>query len=273
MCDAVETLALCYYFTDEPKYAERAALLLRTWFLDEDTQMNPNLNFGQAVPGQSTGRCYGIIETSHMISLVDCARIMTGSPHWTQKDDSGLQDWFRQYVQWLTTSELGLEESRARNNHSTWYDAQTAAFAIYVGDTVLAERILRQSANKHIDAKIEPDGSQPKELVRTKAFGYSTMNLRGTFVLARLGEQFGIDLWNYQSADGRSLMKALEFLTPYADPENKWPYQQIAPPDPAALYPLLKQAQARINAFNAGPALQELPSGEVLSRRDVLLYP
>ncbi|WP_409013242.1 alginate lyase family protein [Dyadobacter sp. CY343] len=37
---------LAWYFTNESKYSEHAAQLLRVWFLDEMTKMNPNLNFG-----------------------------------------------------------------------------------------------------------------------------------------------------------------------------------------------------------------------------------
>ena len=47
----VEASALGYYFTRDEKYAEQAARVLRTWFLDPATRMNPNFRFAQAVPG------------------------------------------------------------------------------------------------------------------------------------------------------------------------------------------------------------------------------
>ena len=186
LCDAVEALALCYYFTDDPRYAKQAAILLRTWFLNENTRMNPNLNYAQGIPGLNTGRCFGVIETSHMVSLVDSVGILQHSSYWTEIDQNALQQWFRHYLKWLTTSPLALEESQTLNNHSTWYDVQTTVFALYVEDIALARKILEQSARKDIQAKIEPDGSQPEELSRTKSYGYSLMNLRGSFVLARL---------------------------------------------------------------------------------------
>ena len=46
--------------------------------------------------------------------------------------------------------------------------------------------------------------------------------------LARLAENVDVDLWNYQTADGRSIRKAFDYLLPYALGEKKWTGQQIA---------------------------------------------
>ena len=51
LCEAIYTLGLAYYFSGNANYAGHAAKLLRVWFLDSNTRMNPNLNFGQAMKG------------------------------------------------------------------------------------------------------------------------------------------------------------------------------------------------------------------------------
>ena len=48
-----DTLGLAYYYSGERTYADGAARVIRVWFLDPATRMNPNMNFAQAVPGVS----------------------------------------------------------------------------------------------------------------------------------------------------------------------------------------------------------------------------
>ena len=224
---SVKTLGIAYRETKQEKYAEHAALLLRTWFLDPATRMNPNLNFGQAVPGRVKGRGTGIIDTAGLGDLVKVLGVLANSKHWKTADNDGMKAWMKAYTDWLLTSDIGKDEGAAKNNHGSWYDVQVASMALFTGRKDLAQRVLEEAKTKRIAAQIEPDGSMPLELARTKAFSYSTMNLRAMFELAALGEQAGVDLWHFQTADGRSLRKALDFLAAYADPAMKWPNAQI----------------------------------------------
>src|SRR5439155_1336010 len=103
---------------------------------------------------------------------------------------------------------------------------QTASFALFLGKKELAAKILETAKQKRIALQIEPDGRQPLELARTKAWSYSNGNLDGLMLLARLGENVGVDLWSYETRDGRSIRRALEYLYPVAIGEQKWTYQQ-----------------------------------------------
>src|SRR5438132_787860 len=110
LSSAVGTLALAYYFSDDEKYAERAARLLRVWFLDPGTRMNPNLRYGQRIPGIAEGRGAGIIETRSLVGLVDAIGMLERSPAWTHTAAGGMRSWMSAYLQWLRTSEIGKEE-------------------------------------------------------------------------------------------------------------------------------------------------------------------
>ena len=69
MVDAMDTLSLAYFYTGDKAYAERAAKLLRVFFLDGKTGMRPHLNFAQAIPGRTAGRGTGIIDTRRLIQI------------------------------------------------------------------------------------------------------------------------------------------------------------------------------------------------------------
>jgi hypothetical protein len=224
---AVQTLALAYYFTGNEAYANHAAKLLRVWFLDAGTRMNPNLNFAQAIPGRTDGRGIGLIDTTSMIGLVDAIGLLQSSPAWTADDQRGMVAWFDAFLTWMQTSKNGKEEAAAKNNHGTWYDAQLASYALFVGKPELAKETLERAKSKRVESEIRPDGSMPLELARTNSLSYSLYNLTAFFNLARLGEHVGVDLWNYRPASGGGVRAALDFVAPYVDAQKKWPHEQI----------------------------------------------
>jgi hypothetical protein len=63
-------------------------------------------------------------------------------------------------------------------------------------------------------------------------------------LLARLAENVDVDLWNYQTKDGRSIRRALEYLYPFSVGDQKWTYQQLGGFDGKSLFPLMRRAAA-----------------------------
>ena len=239
--NASRILSLAWYFTGDQKYADKAAILLRTWFLDSATKMNSHLEYGQAIPGVNTGRGIGIIETVALISIADAAGLLTTSASWTPSDHRALQQWYSQYLNWLLTSKNGSDEHKAKNNHGTWYYAQVIDFALFTGDINKAKQLAEES-KKRLDSQLTKEGKQPLELERTNGLGYSTMNLRGWFTVATLAKKTGTDLWNYETPQNVSIRTAFNWLLPYALGEKKWEYQQISKYNRSEVYPLLLQA-------------------------------
>ena len=237
----MSTLGLAFTMTGRDEYAAQAARLVRTWFLDPATRMNPHLNYSQGIPGINEGRGIGIIETRGLPEMLDGLRRIAGSPQWTAADEAGLQTWMRAYLKWLTDSPYGQDEGKNGNNHETWYDVQVASLAFYTGQPDLARRTL-EGSRARIGRQIEPDGRQPRELERTRSWDYSEFNLTAFFNLATLGERVGVDLWGYRTADGRSLRQALDFMVPYAAGERKWPDPQITDFRPGVIHRVLRRA-------------------------------
>ncbi len=226
MVEAVEKLVLAGYLGDDTECNEKAIQILRCWFLDPKTRMNPHLQYSQAVMGRDTGSATGVIDTHRFYGLIEMLGLLEACPEWTEKDREGMKRWFTEFLDWLRTSKFGKRESQAVNNHGSWYDVQTAAFAWYVGKDDLVKEIL-EGSKARIDSQIEKDGSQPHELRRTIPFTYSCMNLRPLILLAKYADRYKIDLWDDAGAEGGSIRAAYEFLRPYAEEQKPWPYKDL----------------------------------------------
>jgi len=175
----VAILGLAYYYTQQEKYAAHAAKLLRTWFLNKETKMNPNLNYGQSIPGITDGRGIGLIDTRGFVNLIDGVQLLKGSTSWKTQDQANLQEWFREFLNWMLNSPIGKDEADEHNNHGVYYDLQATSIALFIGDKALAKKILEENSLSRIESQIKEDGSQPHELARTKSWSYSLMNLTG----------------------------------------------------------------------------------------------
>jgi len=239
-----EILALAFYFTKDERYAAHAARLLKTWFLDTETLQNPNLNFGQGIPGINTGRGIGIIETRSFPRLIDATILLQESKNWSKEDHKSLKKWFAAYLSWLTESPLGKDEADEHNNHGTYYDVQIMAYALFTDQPELAKKQI-EVAKSRIQSQMKPDGSQPFELERTVSWGYTNMNLAGFFKIARLAEKVRANLWNYETTDGKGLQKSLQWLIPYLKNEKVWEFKQIKEKEYDDTLWLLKMASVK----------------------------
>ncbi len=83
--------------------------------------------------------------------------------------------------------------------------------------------------------------------------------LQALFDLACLGDDVGIDLFNYATADERSLRAALDFLVPFAIGQEKWPYQQIDEPRWHIMAEILRRATVHFNEPKYEEVIRRLP--------------
>jgi hypothetical protein len=272
MANTVHTLALAYYFTGKEDYAKHAAKLLRVWFLDPATRMNPNFNQAQAVPGLYTGRGTGMVESRNLTSVMDGVGLLQGSSHWSKADQESVVTWMKDFLDWAQTSKIGKAEKAAKNNHGSFYDMQTTHMALFTSQKELAKTIVESAKTNRIALQFKPDGSQPLELAREDSFGYSRFNLQALFDLAGLAEYVGVDLWHYPTPDAPSLKRGLDFLLPYAeDSAKEWPYEHEKKAS-HGLQPLLRQAWLVYKDERYLKASHQSPGAERERERDALFY-
>ncbi|MBO9617644.1 MAG: alginate lyase family protein [Niabella sp.] len=222
----VGVLASAWRISQKEIYLKKAMEHCRAWFVDTATLMNPNLLYSQAIKGRATGRGIGIIDAIQLMEVAQSLYIMQDAPGMDLPALQKIKDWFTQYLQWVTTHKYGIDEMNAANNHGTCWTMQVACFAKFTGDKKWMDFCSNRYKTVLLPNQMAADGSFPKELARTKPYGYSLFNLDAMVTLCQILSTKQDDLWTYQTTDGRSIKKGIAYLYPYINDKTKWPFKQ-----------------------------------------------
>ncbi|MFZ0281288.1 MAG: alginate lyase family protein [Bacteroidales bacterium] len=220
------TLASAYKITGNEKYVNAAFVHLKAWFSDTATMMNPSLNFAQAIKGRFTGRGTGIIDTVHLLEVAQAILIMENANCVDKELLAGIKLWFSKYLKWLMTHQYSMDEMNAKNNHATCWVMQVAEFARLTSDENTMEFCRKRYREILLPDQMAENGSFPQELRRTKPYGYSLFNLDAMTMVCTILSDKNNDLLNYQTPDGKSLRKGIEFLYPFVADKNKWAFNR-----------------------------------------------
>jgi len=223
----VPALVAAYELTHDTRYANHAIAHLKAWFVDDATRMNPNLLYAQAIKGVAMGRGIGIIDTIHLVEVARAALELERLGAFRDPALSATRDWFHQYVAWMTTHPYGLDERNNGNNHSAAWALQVAAFSSFTRDTAQLAAMRSFFKETLVPGQMAPDGSFPKELARTKPYGYSLFQLDVMGMLAEALSTPQENMWRYTTPDGRGMARAVAFMYPYIRDKRSWP----KPPD------------------------------------------
>jgi hypothetical protein len=268
--DDVQMLTLAAHHLGDRRYAEHAAKLLRAWFLDPETRMNPNLNFGQAVPGINAGRGEGIIEMISMPQVMESIGLLRASGALRADELAGLKTWFGELTGWMQTSTNGKDEAAKSNNHGIYYDYLLTHFALFAGKEDVARTTASAFMTTRIAKQMAKDGSLPEELSRTRSLHYSYFALQAATRMATISECVGVDLWRAKTADGTSLSKGLTYLTRYMPDWKDWPHPESALADAKRTASLRRLAvePLRMMAWGSGDPQFELHAQKLTSNEE-----
>ena len=223
----VPALVAAWKLTHQPRYATHAAMHLRAWFVDPDTRMNPSLLYSQAIHGRFTGRGIGIIDTIHLVEVARAIELLADANALPSDDMKAVKQWFSDYLNWMTTHKYGVDEREAKNNHGTCWVMQVAAFARLTGNEELLGYCRDRFKTVILPNQIALNGSLPEELRRTKPYAYSLFNLEAMATICQLLSTPTDNLWTFQTSDGRSIKRAMEFMFPFMRDKKLW----SRPPD------------------------------------------
>ncbi len=271
MCDQLYQLALLWYFTGDREAAERAALQLRVFFVDPATRMNPHLRYGQAVPGVSEGRVYGVIDSRKLILATDAIAMLDGSPALTPELKTALSAWFRAYAGWLITDPMPREDWKVEQNHGISYHGQVINFSLAAGNRETAREhaaIVRELAVK----MVAPDGSLPRETMRTRSWHYSLFALELLFNSAGTARNLGVDYFAPGSESRAAIVRAVDYLCSFIGRPEAWPHRNLEPIDFAKLTPIVQEMYFYTGDPKYLEVLKKLPAASVDARREVLFF-
>ncbi|HEX7034352.1 MAG TPA: alginate lyase family protein [Pseudomonadales bacterium] len=237
--DDVLVLCLAWQHGRDERYAEQAVRLVRSWLLDAEDAKRSRRRWPHRSDGCPSG---GAIQMKGVCYFLDAVRVLVNAGRLADRDCAALQEWFGRYLHWLQTSERGRRERAAAGSRGTWYDLQCVSIGVFLGETQVVRDRLRDCRSRLLH-QIDPTGAQHEELKRRNSAHGCCFNLQGWIHLAQLAESLGDDLWSFESADGRGIRKATEWLLQYTD--RPWPYSQTDRFDHERLYPIYYAYRAR----------------------------
>ena len=256
LCENIYILSIAYYFSEDEKYAKHALNLMKVWFLDPATRMNPNLNYGQAIKGITDGRAEGIIEARHFIFLLDGIQLLKQSKHFDEKEYTALKDWFKEFLSWLRTSQIGQDEGAADNNHGVWYDALCLSISNFIGDDRLSKVIIQNAADR-LDTQMDDRGLFPHELTRTISLHYTIFVLDAFYTIAQLSEEANFDFWHMETTSKKSFKKGYQTVLPYFSGAKVWEWPQIKPFTMSNANYILSKAISKYNCAECGELINK----------------
>lgn len=229
LCARTGLLVSAGHLTGNIAYFQGAARLLKCWFLNPETAMNSHFRYAQFVPGNQTGSCWGLIDSSVFCELLEAVASLPFNIEWSEEDLIHLKEWFTRYYFWYVSDEFAIKEEKAPTNHGTAYDRQFIVLTLFLGQPDLARRQIREKTIPRLSVQLLNNGMQPFEMYRTRSLSYSIGNLSHWARIAVYSKNLGIPLWEYPSDDNATLKKCYEFLYPHLlDNGKNWPYLELA---------------------------------------------
>ncbi|KAJ7116999.1 alginate lyase-domain-containing protein [Mycena epipterygia] len=198
-------------------YSQAVVKFIDTWFLDADTSMNPNLNYGQMQggPGGQVGEYEGVLDLRGFAKIASGILILrkSGNSDWTSDIDTQMVAWCNKYIQWLQTNAIGQGAAKATNNHGTIYVSQMAGLKLIFNDISGAINLTQGYFSGIYQNQVAANGDQPLEASRTRPYHYRNFNLAGMITNARLLTYAAPTSkgWN-ATANGATIQKTVDFL-------------------------------------------------------------
>ncbi len=200
--------ALAGTISGDTTLLDHTARMLRAWFIEPDTRMNPHMRFAQVIPGrEQAGNAWGIVDFRGFWPLLDAITLTARTGAVSEAEHAVLKAWFERFLDDIDARRIGEEP----NNIAVWHDLIVAALAAFVGRHARAAAVLADLPLR-LTSQLSAFGVPVNELKRTRPLHYGLFLAQGLIHCASLGRRLGIDLWAYTGSQHRSIAMLLRFL-------------------------------------------------------------
>ena len=224
----VVRLAGLAYFEGDKEAGRRAVEQLRVFFLDPKTRMNPHLKYGQAVPGRSSGRVYGLIDLYTLVDMTDALGMLVLAGALPEKDMGELRKWFGEMARWMITDPMNESDKKICQNHGLSFRLVVVSFSLMTGDEATA-REYAAPLPKLIHDAINDEGGMVEEAVRPDAWHYHLYAMGMLLRHCETSRKLGVDLLAPELDSGKRIRLALDRLAQAIETKkcpckqkNKW---------------------------------------------------
>ncbi|KAJ7662521.1 chondroitin AC/alginate lyase [Mycena polygramma] len=220
LSDAILYNSLAFAFDTKASsvYSQNIVKFVNAWFLDSETGMNPNLNYAQMQrgPAGQVGSHTGVLDLKGFVKIVSAIMVLRKRKctDWTDEIDNQMIAWVQQYINWLETSQLGMDECASVNNHGSFCFNQLASLKLLVNDVPGSVKVSNTYFNGIYQGQINSTGDQPFEADRTHPYHYRNYNLAAMITNARLFKYTDptSDPWNLTTKSGATIPDALDMV-------------------------------------------------------------
>lgn len=234
MSNSIYLSAMAYLHTGDSRYTTHINHALHTFFINNETRMNPNLNYAQAIrgPGDQMGAHTGVLDLACMAKIVSGVQVMRSikPAEWQQETETGMMQWASEQLDWLYTSKQGLAElssikwailfayditctDQSFSNHGTFAVNQVCALNVLLNQNDACATALEKFYNGIYLYQIDANGDQPLESARTRPYHYRAFNLMALVTNAQFGDFVGLSpsAWERRSAANTTIVDAVHY--------------------------------------------------------------
>jgi hypothetical protein len=198
-------LALAFRMTNDARYAQTAVPLINAWASQVQTlskKDDSTLSFSY-----------------HFPPLIFAADLLKDCPDFKKED----QERFKSFVREKALPQNTMDRD---NNWGNWGLLLVLSAASYLKDRELFDKGVARW-KKLIENQIAEDGHLPHEVTRNggrSGLWYSNFSLLPQTLCAEVARVNGVDLYDYQAPNGRTLKQAYEKLAPWTLKPETFPY-------------------------------------------------